>query len=1412
MYVSRVGLDVGSTTVKIAVLDDEGRIMYSDYRRHYADIRTSVLALLEAALMELGNIPVSVMVTGSGGIALAEACGAGFIQEVIAGTTAIRAVCPDTDVAIELGGEDAKIIYLSDGLEQRMNGTCAGGTGAFIDQMAVLLNTDAQGLNELAKSHTTLYPIAARCGVFAKTDIQPLLNEGAAKADIAASVFQAVVIQTISGLACGRPIRGNVAFLGGPLHFLSELRKRFIQTLQLKPSQVVFPEHSQLINARGAALASDGRPPVMLAEFIETAQGAVGLTREEAPRLAPLFADEESWEDFQRAHRAHQVKRGSLADHVGDCYLGIDAGSTTTKLALIDEQGRLLYSYYSSNHGSPLNTAISALLDLYKRLPRATCLRNAAVTGYGEGLIKAALKADIGEIETIAHYKGADFFNPGVDFVLDIGGQDMKCMRIRDGVIENVLLNEACSSGCGSFLETFAKSLDLSIAGFAKAALTAERPVDLGSRCTVFMNSRVKQAQKEGASVGEISAGLSYSVVKNALFKVIKIRQPEELGERIVVQGGTFYNDAVLRAFELLTGRRPVRPDIAGLMGAYGAALIAKERCPAGHRSTLLGPKELEQLDVKTAKARCGLCGNNCLLTINRFGKDGRFISGNRCERGAGGEPNPRKLPNLYRERSDRLFAYTPLPIEKAPRGRIGIPRVLNIYEDYPFWFTFFTKLGFRVELSPASSKEIYEQGIDSMPSESVCYPGKLAHGHIVSLIDQGCNVIFYPCVPRARMEQREADNHFNCPIVSSYPEVIKNNVERLQEGNIIFLHPFLPLNHKARLSKRLYEELGPTFHLTPGEVEEAVAAAWQEQARFRRDVQAMGEKALARIQKEGLTGIVLAGRPYHIDSEIHHGIPELINSLGMAVLTEDSVAHLGKVQRPLRVVDQWAYHSRLYAAADFVTTQPNLELVQLNSFGCGLDAITTDQVQEILEAKGKLYTCLKIDEGSNLGAARIRLRSLQAAIRERAQVMPAKSEPYTFPKRLFKKWMRKAHTILAPQMSPIHFDLIEAALRHSGYNVEVLPSVDHAAVEEGLKYVNNDSCYPAIIVVGQIISALRSGRYDLSNTSVMITQTGGQCRATNYIGLLRRALSDAGFGEIPVISISAQGLEKSGFKLTPGLIHRAIMAVVYGDCLMQLLYRVRPYEAAPGAASNLYHKWAQICKGSLAKVDLRAYAANIRQMVQEFDTLPVLPRVKPRVGIVGEILVKYHPTANNQVVETVENEGAEAVVPGIVDFLNYSLFGLDFKYRYLSGTKLGQILANAGIYVLELYRRPLKEALAQSKRFHPPKTIWELAEKAKGVLGLGHQAGEGWFLTGEMIELIESGVENIICMQPFACLPNHVTGKGMIKELKRLYPRANIIAVDYDPGASEVNQLNRIKLMLAGAFHNAKHKATSTS
>lgn len=1401
--VVHMGIDVGSTTAKVVILNEELEIIFSKYQRHYSDIKESVVGLITQAYEKFGNHRITLNIAGSGGIAVAEHLKVGFVQEVIAGTKAIQTFFPETDVVIELGGEDAKITFFQGGIEQRMNGICAGGTGSFIDQMAVLLRTDAAGLNELAKGYTTLYPIAARCGVFAKTDIQPLLNDGAAREDVAASIFQSVVVQTVSGLACGRPIRGNVAFLGGPLYFLSELRKRFVETLDLQDHQVIFPEHPQLYIAIGAALNAWNSEPLAFSVLMERIDQMHGISIEPTTRLEPLFASQQELDEFRDRHNQHAVAKREIEGYKGRCFLGLDVGSTTTKVALIDEDGAVLHSYYGSNEGNPLKSVRKAILELYDILPQGATISNSVVTGYGEGLIKAALRVDIGEIETVAHYKAADFFCPGVDFILDIGGQDMKCLHIKDGAIDNILLNEACSSGCGSFLETFAYSLNMSIEEFTDAALLAPNPVDLGSRCTVFMNSRVKQAQKEGASVGEISAGLAYSVVKNALYKVIKLRSKEELGEKVVVQGGTFHNDAVLRTFQRLAGVEVIRPDIAGIMGAFGAALIARERYVEGYESTLLHRHALESLSLETKLGRCKRCSNHCLLTINQFGKGHRYISGNRCSKGAGVEKTRNDLPNLFDYSYERLFAYQPLDPAEAKRGRLGIPRVLNMYDNYPFWFTFFTELGFSVELSARSTKAIYEKGMETIPSESVCYPGKIAHGHVVDLVEKGVDVIFYPCLTHEQKEQEDADNHFNCPIVISYPEVIKNNVGQLQDANIRFLYPFLPFDHKERLTERLSEELAE-FDISPAEVKVAVQKAWDELGNYKATMRRKGEETLAYLDEHDLKGIVLAGRPYHLDPEINHGIPEMINDLGMAVLTEDSVAHLGEVVRPLRVVDQWAYHSRLYAAASFVAGQENLELVQLNSFGCGLDAVTTDQVQEILHARSKMYTCLKIDEVNNLGSARIRMRSLQAAMleRDRQGHKPKSEAQYGYKRKIFTRKMKKDHTIIIPQMAPIHFRFVDQAITLSGYNVVICPAMDKDAVEEGLKYVNNDACYPAIIVVGQLLKVLNSGEYDPDNTTVIISQTGGGCRATNYIGFLRKALKDAGYPQVPVLSLSVQGFEKNpGFKITLPLLHRVMVALVYGDLLMKCLYRVRPYEKVPGSANDLYEKWAIICEDSMRSYSLKTFKANITNIVQEFDALETVEKITPKVGLVGEILVKYHPTANNDVVSLVEAEGAEAVVPELVDFFLYSLLGFDFKHRYLAGSRIEKVLCNAVIELMEVYRITYRKALAASKRFSPPKLIREVAKNASKVISLGHQTGEGWFLTGEMVELIESGVKNIVCMQPFACLPNHVVGKGMLRGLKKVYPESNIIPIDYDPGASEVNQLNRIKLMLSTAF-----------
>ena len=1360
-----LGIDIGSTTVKIAILNEENQLLFADYERHFANIQETLAHLLGEAHEKLGELTLQPVITGSGGLALANHLGIPFTQEVIAVSTSLKALAPQTDVAIELGGEDAKIIYFEGGnVEQRMNGICAGGTGSFIDQMASLLQTDATGLNEYAKHYQAIYPIAARCGVFAKTDIQPLINDGATKEDLAASIFQAVVNQTISGLACGKPIRGHVAFLGGPLHFLSELKTAFVRTLKLDDEHAIVPDNSHLFAAIGSAMNADGKTEVSLLALKKRLEEKVAI-------------------DF-------------------------DAGSTTTKAALVGEDGALLYSFYSNNHGNPLGTSIRAIQEIYSKLPDSAQIAWSCSTGYGEALIKAALMLDEGEVETISHYYAAAFFDPEVDCILDIGGQDMKCIKIKNGTVDSVQLNEACSSGCGSFIETFAQSLNYSVQDFAHEALFAKHPIDLGTRCTVFMNSKVKQAQKEGASVADISAGLACSVIKNALYKVIKVSDATELGRHIVVQGGTFYNDAVLRSFERIANCEAIRPDIAGIMGAFGAALIARERYSADQETTMLSIEKINELKYSTTMANCKGCTNSCRLTINKFSGGRQYISGNRCERGIGKEKNKDHIPNLFEYKYKRIFGYQPLPQDEAIRGEVGIPRVLNMFENYPFWYTFFTQLKYRVVLSPTSSRKIYELGIESIPSESECYPAKLAHGHVTWLLRHGVKFIFYPCIPYERTEFPEAINHYNCPIVTSYAENIKNNVDELQDDSITFRNPFLAFTSEKVLADGLAKEFSG---LPEDEVRAAVHAGWEELAAARRDMQKKGEETLQYMKETGRRGIVLAGRPYHIDPEIHHGIPDMINSYGLCVLTEDSVSHLAPLERPLRVNDQWMYHTRLYAAANYVKTRDDLDLIQLNSFGCGLDAVTTDEVYEILTRSGKIYTCLKIDEVNNLGAARIRVRSLLAALRAHDRKQAVREIlPSSIQKPVFTKEMRKDYTILCPQMSPIHFSILQPAFNAAGYNLEVLPNDNKEAVDVGLKYVNNDACYPSLMVVGQIMQALLSGKYDLNKVAVIMSQTGGGCRASNYIGFIRRALEKADMTQIPVISINLSGLEENpGFKITPDLAIRLCYAAEFGDIIMKCVYRMRPYEQKKGTTDRIHRKWEKICIDFISSKHLShtRFKQICRTMIRDFDHIPITDEKKPRVGIVGEILVKFLPAANNHLAELLESEGAEPVVPDLIDFFCYCFYNTNFKVEHLGFKKSSSMLGNTGIKLINWLRSAAVAEFKKSEHFDPPADVRDLAKYASPIVSCGNQTGEGWFLTGEMMELIHSDVYNIVCIQPFACLPNHIVGKGVIKAIRKEYPKANIVAVDYDPGASEVNQLNRIKLMLSTANKNLKQE-----
>ena len=1536
----RVGLDIGSTTVKAVVLDQTDSldaVLFSDYRRHHANVRATVAGLLEDIHKELeslgrGDEPIRLAITGSGGLALADNLHVPFVQEVIAETRAIDEEYPQADVIIELGGEDAKITYLKPTPEQRMNGSCAGGTGAFIDQMATLLDTDAAGLNEMAKHYETLYPIASRCGVFAKTDLQPLINDGAAKPDLAASIFTAVATQTIAGLASGRPIHGTVIFLGGPLFFMSELREAFHRALEGKVDEFIVPTDAHLYVAFGSALLA-GEPDQLeegqhfeartCADILKSLEDLKNLPAN-TPTMPPLFPTEADREAFNERHHREHVHIGTLEGAQGPHFLGIDAGSTTIKATLVNDDREIVWSSYATNEGSPLTAAVNIVKQIQSQLPEGAWIARSCATGYGEGLITTGLHLDEGVVETMAHYRGAEMVSPGVTAVIDIGGQDMKYLAISDGVIDSIAVNEACSSGCGSFLQTFAQSMGLTIEEFTQAALNSTHPVDLGSRCTVFMNSSVKQAQKEGATMEDIAAGLCYSVVRNALYKVIKLRDSGELGDTVVVQGGTFLNDAVLRAFELLTEREVTRPNIAGLMGAYGAALTARmhysdvadgldddSAATEGAKtvdiagvthtaSSIVSGSELDNLSMTTERDVCKLCQNHCKLTITTFQDGSRYVTGNRCERGGDSKKQRSDRPNLYDYKYKRCFAYRRLTDKKATRGEIGIPRVLNMYENYPFWFTLLTSLGFKVMISGRSSHELFETGIESIASENICYPAKLVHGHIKWLLNKGIKTIFYPCVSYEEDFVPNTDNHYNCPVVANYPVVIGANMPELREEGVRYMRPYFNMANHELMVDRIVEEFA-WANVTREEAETAVKAAYAENEVFKHDVQMEGLKALAYMKEHDCKGIVLAGRPYHVDPEINHGIPETICALGMVVLSEDSICELQPGEKlnlseflaegeedprkknangfrhvddrkvtkmPLRVTNQWAYHARLYAAANFVASYPGLELVQLNSFGCGLDAITTDQVSEILADKADVYTMLKIDEVSNLGAAKIRLRSLKAAVEERErnkknggfrktgseaptpgrQVMldtvmkanPKLTEAVTaaskraagnggsahntaamskYANRIpFGKDM-KDYTIVAPQMSPIHFSLVESVIRSGGYKFDILKHASREDVETGLKYVNNDACYPAIMVIGQLVDAILEGKYDPDHTALAITQTGGMCRATNYFGLIRKALVDAGYPQIPVIAISTQGIEDNpGFKATPALLHRAIKALIIGDLLMKCLYRVRPYEVTPGSANKLYHTWDTIVRETLehhghSKTARKfigkgylPYPTLVKEIVKSFDALPLKdePR-KVRVGVVGEILVKYQPDANNHVVDVIESQDCEAVVPGIMEFMTTRPYISDWNEHYLGmgGSKIGYALMRKG---LDLYNAPVREAISLAHgKFSQDLPMPELVKKAGEVTSVGVQAGEGWLLTAEILELIESGCPNVVCAQPFACLPNHVTGRGMFGKIRRLYPEANIVSIDYDPGASEANQLNRIKLMISAAKKAAR-------
>ena len=973
----RIGIDIGSTTVKVVVLDEQNKLLFRSYERHYSKTRERACETLKSISGQLSGQRVKLVITGSAGLGVAKAAGLDFVQEVYATAAAVNTYIPDTDAVIELGGEDAKIIFFGGALEERMNGSCAGGTGAFIDQMATLMNVSVNELDSLSLKHEKIYPIASRCGVFAKSDIQPILNQGGRKEDVAASIFQAVVDQTVAGLTQGRELKGKIVFLGGPLHFLMGLRQRFVETLKLDGEHAVFPEDGDCFAAMGAALCATDYEPVPFEDALKRLEES-RETNTSADTMPPLFDTQEEYDAFLARHNASRPPEADIHTYAGPAWLGMDAGSTTTKLALITADGGLLYTYYHSNLGNQVSIVLEQLKKIYELCGDRIQIKGAAVTGYGEDLIKNAFSCDLGLVETVAHYKAAAHFNPDVDFIIDIGGQDMKCFKIRNGAVDSIMLNEACSSGCGSFIETFAKALGSNIADFSKMGLFAKKPVNLGSRCTVFMNSSVKQAQKDGASVEDISAGLSISIVKNAIYKVIRAASADDLGQHIVVQGGTFLNDAVLRSFERELGREVTRPTIAGIMGAFGAALAARDLHL--ERSALLSSQDLEKFTHTAKPATCGLCTNHCSLTVNTFDGGRRFISGNRCSRPLGEEPH--HLPDLMRYKYQKLRALHGKGEGDGFRGRIGIPFGLNMYENLPFWFTFFTKLNFEVVLSPESSRKLYLKGQRTIPSDTVCYPAKLLHGHVEALVEAGVDAVWYPCMSYNN-DEGIGDNHYNCPVVAYYPELIAANVPSLKQTR--FLDPYVGLWRHKDFGKRIAQLMHQEFGIPKKESAAAARAAYEAYEAYVHDVRATGKEYIDYARSHGLNIIVVCGRPYHIDPEINHGINDLITSFGFVLVTEDALSYL-EGYAPRKVLNQWTFQSRMYNAARYVCTQPDMQVVQLVSFGCGTDAITTDEMRSILEDGDKLYTQLKIDDISNLGAVKIRIRSLMAAIDARKE------------------------------------------------------------------------------------------------------------------------------------------------------------------------------------------------------------------------------------------------------------------------------------------------------------------------------------------------------------------------------------------------------------------------------------------
>jgi predicted CoA-substrate-specific enzyme activase len=1402
----RLGIDIGSTTAKVVILDQNANFVFSDYLRHHAETLKTLQRMLGEAIESLGDIEVDLLVTGSAGLGISEKFDLPFIQEVVSSAEVVSQLYPDVKTLIDIGGEDAKMIFFdNEGRPDiRMNGSCAGGTGAFIDEMATLMNIPVSELNRLAENHTTIYPMASRCGVFAKTDLQNLLSREIAREDIAASVFHAVVLQTLATLSRGNTPSPLILFSGGPLTFLPALKIAFCKVLAVEKGDVLEVENAELLPAIGAALAeSSARKKFLLADLIERLSLNPAKNRDDDKRLAPLFADTAEFESWSTRRVKKNIERVEIsANGGGQYFLGVDSGSTTTKLILIDTQGRVAFDYYCNNNANPIGAVQDGLREIQKRFGgngSAPQILRSVVTGYGEDLIRAAFSFDEGMVETLAHFRAAKAFDKDVTFILDIGGQDMKAIFVQDGSIQNIEINEACSSGCGSFIESFARSMGYEVADFAQIACKSTAPCDLGTRCTVFMNSKVKQALREGAEITDISAGLAYSVIKNALHKVLKVTNTDQLGGNIVVQGGTFRNPAIHKAMEHLLGQKVTCPDMAELMGAYGAALTARDAFADNghHQSEFVGLGQLDVVDHYDKKLiRCHGCENKCTVTKLVFQNGNFFYSGNRCENifsnSGKAERQGISLPALkYR----LLFDRETEPATK-PVLTIGIPRVLNLFENYPFWNALFRECNIKIQLSAPSSKGIYEKGAAHIMSENLCFPGKLVSGHIMDLIEAGVDRIFYPMVFYEEREFRDAFNSFNCPVVSGYADVIRSVIDPERVYGIPLDMPAITLDDKKLLEKACLQYL-TMLGIPARTIIKAFKKALEAQREFKDQVRVMAAQILADARAEGRPVILLMGRPYHIDPPINHKIPDILTGFGLDVITEDSVPlEQGETLDNRYVMTQWEYVNRYYHATRWAGQQDHVEVVQLNSFGCGPDAYILSEVEAILAEYGKNPTVIRIDEIESSGSTRLRLRSMMESLKQNQK--PGK-KVYN-PRKTTRLYLDedRHRTVLVPDFSTFCSPPITRPFVDMGFNVVPLPPADRQSVEIGLKYTNNEICYPGIICIGDLIKALQSGKYDLSEVAVGFSQTGGQCRASSIPSLLKKALVAAGFEDVPVVTLatSLKNLnDQPGFAFdTRSYVYKAGIGMMFTDALSDMYHATAVREKQKGSALQVANRYLEPFMNGSLPIEKTTLLETLSQAVGDFNALDTLDQDFPKVGIVGEIYVKYNHFSNNFVANWLMEQGIEVVMPPFMEFFSGGLISIDNGVRTnLVRPNLMWLLSFLGKRLIHNFLGKVDEVMQGFRYYHPHHTIQEIARKAQEIVTLNHQYGEGWLIAGEVGSFVKRGVQNVLCLQPFGCIANHVIAKGVQKRMKELYPQLNIIFLDADAGVSEVNFFNRM-------------------